>query len=147
MIPLHSTHLKKIYSNNLETNAVMPVNLIASEVLQPTIEMQPTVMVKTIDNMITGTFFTTPTDKNCYVTKIMLTGVDLSSPNEASVTLPTYENGDQKINHVASGAPCSAQIDFGNKGILLRKGANITTTNGLTICCLTMVYYLGSDRA
>jgi len=76
MIPLHSTHLKKVYSDNLETNSIQPVNLIASEVLQPTIEIKPTNNI--IRHAESGeTVFTTPTDKDFFLTNIIISTAEI----------------------------------------------------------------------
>lgn len=141
MFDLHSTYLKKIFSENVETNALRPVNLISSEVVQPTIELQPDVIVFTAT-------FTTDANRDFFVTDISQNAAaDAGVGGAATIVLTAADNTIKnfKCQSDTTGSQ-NRYTHFSKKGLKLKRNTSqqIGTTNGGDDACI--VGYYGSDR-
>lgn len=143
MIGLHDTYLKKIYSQLFSTNALQPVNLIASEVLQPTKEIEPEVQIFTAT-------FTTAADKDFYVTDVSQVAVSdgVGGPGTSNVSLVVADGTTKTL--ICQGDTTGTQTrytHFSKQGLKLKRSANqqIGNSNGGDDSCI--IGYYGSDRA
>lgn len=125
MIGLHNTQLKKTFSDSLQTNALQPVNLIASEVIQPTIEIEP---YSNIVRKESGTGTLLPATSRNFILK----GVSISTDSATtSITITPEDNPSISIDCVANAATLTdvttnnLNINFG-KGLKLEKNTSIT---------------------
>jgi len=150
MFGTHNTFLKKIFSRKVETNSLEPLNIEVSKTIVPTLSLEPSVnIVKVISS--TGGIYTTPTDKDFYLTGYVLQGINNSSTNTLGTATIQYqlENGDT-ISHTASseldglGSPTVIKVDF-PKGCLLSK--NITIAVTIANAGNVLIHgFTGSDR-
>lgn len=144
MIGLHSTQLKKQYSEILETNALQPVNLIASEVLQPVAIIAPT-----IDFIKTASFIA-DTKKDTFITGITMSVNSDSGTALGSCAIEFYPETGPLVqfsisSDLANAASSSVvHIPFPHRGLKIRKGEqfNIAVAQG---SCMVQGY-IGSDR-
>lgn len=155
---LHNTAIKKNASFIFETNVNdKPIDEVI-EKIQPTVEIQPYInIVRSRDS--TGAIYTTPTDKNFY-----LTGYSFSAAAEVA-TATAYTS----LNFVlADGTSVSSAIlldgtdgvgalqgtngqineTFPFRGVLLQKNSAITLTLGAGHSCVALISgYTDSDRS
>lgn len=140
MIGLHSTHLKKLYSDTFETNALQPVNLVASEVLQPVKELKP-------ESEVFLSNGTLDSRRTFYVTSIVINAMG-DGADTGSVVVSVYRENGGLIQFTTSStinqANNAIKLDFAGKGLRLVRGSQyaIAPTSSMDFGCI-IGYYEG----
>jgi len=149
---LHNTAIKKWASHLFETNASRPIDFKLSEVIQPTVLVQPYIdVVRNSSSSGTTTLFTTPTDKEFYLTNVVLEGYSESGvvSGEVSFEFVTYDGVTRQISiatdNTAAAGSVALSVPFPMRGVLLAKSSNVTIT--ITNGSAFMAGYTASDRA
>ena len=146
MIGFHNTYLKKLYSNNFETNALQPINVTASENVIPTIELNPE--LKFVVSVSSTTLLTVPDDKECFLKSLLINGNETTTPSTNSISIRDDLN-QLKVTRLflGTGQTSAIQINFPGKGLKLNPGSSVNCTIASTNAQAGIIYYLGSDRS
>jgi len=147
---LHNTALGKWLSKTFETNSINPIDFKISHTIQPTVNVEPDVIYRQATS--NGTMFVTPTDKEFYLTSVSAMCYNDSTPTNGSAVI-TFVTEDEQTRQftistgqwTASDDSISHSVQFPKRGLLLKKGSNITASVTLGTC--QIVGYYASDRA
>lgn len=126
----HNTKLLRDASEILETNSIAPQQFAVPNTIQPVIEIEPFLDVFRASN-VTATLFTTPADKDFYLTNIAISASDNAPITPATTTVSfTLRDGtavsfEVVINADATGGVANT-MDFPKRGLLLAKNSAIT---------------------
>jgi hypothetical protein len=152
MFGTHNTYIKKLFSNNFETNALEPVNIELSKVVVPTVNLLPyNDVVRTI--AATGTIYTTPTDKDFFLTGFCLSMYgDTEEPfqGSAQISFITEDEITQTfwIKSIENGnGAYSISHTFPLRGVRLKKGSDISFTAPGSLSNCLINGYVASDRS
>lgn len=154
---VHNTAVKKNASEILETNALSkPIQLI-SDIMVPIVDIQPKIDVfrATSGSGEVKTIYTTPTDKDFY-----LTGLSVHAWGDTTglthglvfVTITPKDTPAQMITLNTDESPGTANasavlvLNFPMRGLLLEKGSAVSCDFDTT-GAVTMHGYIGSDRS
>jgi hypothetical protein len=149
---IHNTFLNRVFNELIETNALNPAYLSIGNQGIATIQLQPYIDVVRTSQEIggNGTMYTTPTDKDFYLTNFHLTcyGDGVSTQGTATLQFVTRDNHTivQQLATSATGMDSNAtSVIFPMRGVLLAKGSTITSSvvNGVIL----IAGYVGSGRS
>lgn len=149
---LHSTAIKKWASHLFETNSARPIDFKLSEVIQPIVEIQPYIdVMRTSVTTGTNVVYTTPTDKEFYLTNVAMSGYSEAgvAQGEATIEFTTEDGQSRSMNistdNTASAGSLALSVQFPMRGVLLKKGSTITFT--IDKAFIMFAGYTASDRA
>lgn len=147
---LHNTALGKWASNLFETNALRPLNFDLKTDVIPVVQIDPFLdIVRTANGSGTVNIYTTPTDKDFYLTNInMNTTGDEFTQGNIIITFTAYDGQQRQYSFgtTAQSSTCVQDIVFPKRGLLLAKNTNIIVQIA-PLGGVLIAGYLGSDRA
>lgn len=151
MLGLKSTFLKKLFSESVETNSLTPINPEISQTIIPTLNLDPNIEIVKAGSVTTTTIYTTPTDKDFYLTNLhlsafaddaLINSITVTKYNGETVTFTATSSGFLETAHAGD----NINLTFPMKGIKLAKNSAITSVGGATGTYI-IAGYLGSDRS
>jgi len=150
---VYSTNILKNASEILETNAMSEKVSEINGSVQPTIKIEPYINILKTDTAATATIYTTPTDKDFYLTNAAIScNVGGGAAGTATLTFVLRSGETQTINAVVTSdigdsTAVTLPIQFPLRGLLLAKGSTIVSTSNTDVQSFTIAGYLGSDRS
>lgn len=153
MAGVHSTFLKKTFSDVVETNSLEPINLEVTNTIIPVLQMDPNQnIVRSGDT--TGTLFTTPSQYDFWLTTIFLScWNDTTGPTAGLAALTFTPRGGSAVTYkvqtdaAGNNGPNAVSLAFPMRGILLEKNSAITISGIAGLCDIVITGYTGSDRS
>lgn len=154
----HSTAVQKFASDILESNSLQPQIFGIADNMQPTIAVEPYIDVVQVLNSA-GTIYTTPSDKEFFLTNIYLSGITTPSSTAGEVEITfTPSNGNARTirmgvpnpgvgTTVDIGGEAHLSILFPLRGVKLQKNTTITLAFTVDSASSMIAGYLGSDRS
>jgi len=153
---LHNTKIKKWLSEILGQNYMNSGVVLSSDTVIPTVEVSPRIDIfRSVTT--TDTIYTTPSDRDFYLTNVAMTVANNTSLATNTVTF-VDENGVTRTVYLHStftvgtaestGTAASISITFPFRGILLARGSAISYSMAAADLGSGMIAgYLGDDRS
>lgn len=147
MYGVHNTHLKKLFSEKVETNSLEPLNIEVSKTVIPIVELQGEQIVSTKSS--SGTVYTTPSDKTFYLTNVSMNGAnDEFAADYNSLQFTAVEGGTKQILLCVYYNQANAlDINFGKVGVKIEKNSVFSYSGASSLGHVTISGYLASDRS
>lgn len=151
MVFFRQSWLKRLWSEQLATNNSQVPDIQVPSIVQPTISIEPELNILRSATSAT-TLYTTPSDKDFYLTSISLSG---SSNASATVTLTvtTFDNASRTINlQVSNGGVLNDSVNnslnmiFPMRGLKLARNSTVALSFNSSTASANIAGYTAGDR-